>query len=125
MLLLSCNSVNYMRIATFFQPIKDSEHLDVTTDITIPDQSLSVRDILQRFTRGQIIIPPLETGDDDDIDSDTLDFFDPVDALDSINSFKESMKFNNIKNSTESVESPSKTEQSGVKEGDVNTSEES
>lgn len=46
---------------------------------TIPDQALTVRDIITRFTRGQINIPPIETGDADDID-DAVRYDDIVDA---------------------------------------------
>ncbi|UPW41379.1 hypothetical protein [Dipodfec virus UA06Rod_20] len=49
------------------------------TSETIPDQALTVRDIITRFTRGQIEIPPFETGDPDDID-DAVDYGDIVDA---------------------------------------------
>lgn len=68
----------------FNPPVSDFE---VTSDkvLTIPDQSLSVRDILHRFTRGQMDIPPIEQGDDDDIYSD--DSFDDLsDAFDSVSS---------------------------------------
>lgn len=94
---VTCNSVNYMRIATFFQPVRDNEKADVTTNFTIPDQSLSVRDILQRFTRGQITIPPIEEGDDDDIDSITNDFDDIVDAYDTIIDAGQNIKLSGIK----------------------------
>lgn len=46
---------------------------------TIPDQALTVRDILTRFTRGQISIPPIEEGDSDDIES-SVSYGDLVDA---------------------------------------------
>lgn len=54
------------------------EVLDPVSE-TIPDQALTVRDIITRFSRGQMELPPLETGESDDIDSsDTFD--DMVDA---------------------------------------------
>lgn len=54
------------------------ELLDPYSD-TIPDQALTVRDIITRFSRGQMDLPPVETGDSDDIDnSDRFD--DLVDA---------------------------------------------
>ena len=68
----------------FNPPVSDFE---VTSDevLTIPDQSLSVRDILHRFTRGQMDVPPIEQGDDDDIYSD--DSFDDLsDAFGSVSS---------------------------------------
>lgn len=43
---------------------------------TIPDQSLSVRDILNRFTRGQMTLPPVDYDHHDDFD--TPDDFDPM-----------------------------------------------
>ena len=51
--------------------------------VTIPDQSLSVRDILNNFTRGSLSIPPVDTSSDDDILSDDS-FDDLVDAFDSM-----------------------------------------
>lgn len=50
---------------------------------TIPDQSLSVRDILLRFTRGQMVMPPIETGDDSDIDE--IDYDDMISAQEQVN----------------------------------------
>lgn len=48
---------------------------------TVPDQALTVREILMRFTRGQMELPPVETGDDDDIDDySSNEFEDLVDA---------------------------------------------
>lgn len=46
---------------------------------TIPDQALTVRDIITRFTRGQMELPPLETGEPDGID-DAESYDDIVDA---------------------------------------------
>lgn len=55
----------------------------VGKSMTIPDQSLSVRDILMRFTRGQMDLPPIDIGDDDDFDTPIAsDFGDMVDAFD-------------------------------------------
>lgn len=106
-----------MRIATFFQPVKDSENLDIETTITVPDQSLSVRDILQRFTRGQIVLPQLDTGVDDDIDDDVLQFDDVVEAMDSIEYVKNTLKNKNLKNNVATEPDPKETEQSEVTDG--------
>lgn len=58
-----------MKVRRFYSPAEpDYEILNGPSE-TIPDQSLSVRDILHRFTRGQMVIPPIETGDDEDFDS--------------------------------------------------------
>lgn len=46
---------------------------------TIPDQALTVRQILTNFTRSGTPLPDFETGEPDDIDSDTS-FGDIVDA---------------------------------------------
>lgn len=73
-----------MLIRSFFKPQVDIEKVDTDTVITVPDQSLSVRDILTRFSRGQMEIPPIDYGDDDDIDSDVSDYNDLVDAHDAI-----------------------------------------
>lgn len=73
-----------MKVLSFFDLRHDPEKLDLKTVHTVPDQSLSVRDILTRFSRGQIEIPPIETGEDDDIDSYAENFEDIVDAHESI-----------------------------------------
>lgn len=74
-----------MKVRSFFDYNRESEeHLDVTTTHTIPDQSLSVRDILTRFSRGQMVIPPIDTGEDDDINCETSEYEDLVDAHNSI-----------------------------------------
>lgn len=117
--LLSCNSVNSMYIATFMQPIKDSENLDVNTKITIPDQSLSVREILQRFTRGTIDIPDIETGYDDDIDSGLNDFEDFVDANDTIGSANRYIMNEKLKNEGAGAKEDDGTQRSEVKEDSV------
>lgn len=49
--------------------------------LTIPDQSLTVRDILHNFIRGGMEIPPIETGNDDTFESPVDRFDDIVDAL--------------------------------------------
>lgn len=73
-----------MLIHSFFDPQKDHEKVDTDTVITVPDQSLSVRDILTRFSRGQMEIPPIDYGDDDDINAEVSDFVDIVDAHNTI-----------------------------------------
>lgn len=82
---MGSNSNFYRIMYSFFNPpVSDFE---VTSDevLTVPDQSLSVRDILHRFTRGQMDVPPIEQGDDDDIYSD--DSFDDLsDAFGSVSS---------------------------------------
>lgn len=62
----------------------DHEHLSKEV-VTIPDQSLSVRDILNNFTRGSLSIPPVDTSEDDDILLDDS-FDDLVDAFDCMDS---------------------------------------
>lgn len=62
----------------------DHEHLSKEV-VTIPDQSLSVRDILSNFTRGSLSIPPVDTSEDDDILLDDS-FDDLVDAFDCMES---------------------------------------
>ncbi len=62
----------------------DHEHLSKEV-VTIPDQSLSVRDILNNFTRGSLSIPPVDTSADDDILLDDS-FDDLVDAFDCMES---------------------------------------
>lgn len=105
-----------MRIANFFQPIKDSENLDVTTQITVPDQSLSVRDILSRFTRGQMDIPPVITGEDDDINGPVDEFEDLTDALDSIGGINRQLMEKSLKNAVLTGQANDDTQQGEVKE---------
>lgn len=73
-----------MKICNFFNPPKDHEVVDTSTEITVPEQSLSVRDILTRFSRGQIEIPPIDYGEDDDINADLSNYDDLVDAQNAI-----------------------------------------
>lgn len=71
----------------FFTPRSvDYENLDYDHSETIPDQCLTVREILTNFTRSGRILPEIETGEDDDIDSPDVDFPDMVDAVDAVNS---------------------------------------
>lgn len=62
--------------------ISEAVDAEVITDksMTIPDQSLSVRDIIMRYRRGDMQLSPIETGDDDNIDGDDYEFEDMVDA---------------------------------------------
>lgn len=62
--------------------ISDFEDNDPVSD-TIPDQSLSVRDIIHRYTRGQIDIPPIDQGEDQDIEDSDMDFDSFDDAFES------------------------------------------
>lgn len=113
-LFCACNSVNYMRIATFFQPVKDAEHLDINTRITIPEQSLTVREILQRFSRGTMLPPDIDTGEDDDIDEDIENSFDDfVDAYDSIGQAQSKLYEESIRNARRHTQETSESEQSG------------
>lgn len=47
---------------------------------TVPDQSLTVREIISRFTRGQMELGYVDSGDDESLDSDDLRFEDLADA---------------------------------------------
>lgn len=105
-----------MNIATFFQPIKDSEQLDVNTTITVPDQSLSVREILTRFSRGQISIPDIETGEDDDIDSSIDSYEDFVDAKGAIDEITDSLRVNSVPNPDVSESQPPNEVKEDVKD---------
>lgn len=70
-----------IRSALHAQP-NEFEALDEKS-MTVPDQSLTVRDIITRFTRGQIAIPPVETGESETFD-DAHSFDDMVDVADAI-----------------------------------------
>lgn len=72
-----------MKVNSFWTARPDDVEVNNGVSETIPDQSLSVRDILMRFTRGSITLPPIETGDDDDIDSD-IDVTDMIEAQDAV-----------------------------------------
>lgn len=64
----------------------DFEVLSKKSD-TIPDMSLSVREILQRYQVGSMVLPPIETGDDDTFETPVEDSFeDLADASSAINS---------------------------------------
>lgn len=82
---MESNSKFYLIMYSFFNPPVSDFEVTSPEVLTIPDQSLSVRDILHRFVRGQIDIPPIEQGDDDDIYFD--DSFDDLsDAFGSVSS---------------------------------------
>lgn len=71
-----------MYVRTFYNHIPmPPEHIAGQSQ-TIPDQSLSVREIIDRYRLGRIDQLPVDTGDDDDIDSYGDDFEDLVDAND-------------------------------------------
>lgn len=71
-----------MYVRTFYNHVPmPPEHIEGQSQ-TIPDQSLSVREIIDRYRLGRIDTLPVETGDDDDIDSYGDDFEDLVDAND-------------------------------------------
>lgn len=71
-----------MKTRSFYSPVDDKEKIFGESE-TIPDQSLSVRDIITRYRRGSMELPPIETGDDDDIDAPDFDF-DDISAMDSV-----------------------------------------
>lgn len=78
-----------MRVANFFNPVEDVETLDLSTKVTVPDLSLSVRDILNQYHAGSLELSPIEYGDDEDIDEVLNDFDDFVDAQ---NALREKVK---------------------------------
>lgn len=84
-----------------------AEELD-PEDLTIPDQSLTVREILENFSRGSLLPPPIETGDDEDFDDYERSYDDLADAFEDRRSFSESAKAkiqaNNDSLKTDSVE---------------------
>ncbi len=84
MVILPFNFFTMVKIYSLYglHPDNDVEYVDPVSE-TIPDQSLSVREILTRYKRGDLSLSSLETGDDDDIDSDD-DFDDLVDASDAL-----------------------------------------
>lgn len=95
-----------MTINTFHNP-PVSDYDDTSSFFeseTIPDQSLSVKDILTRFTRDSIPLPSVQSGDDDDIDLD-IDFNDLTDlqtpisqsSKDEIMSYLQKSEANNAK----------------------------
>lgn len=71
-----------MIVRTFFNPPVSDYEYNSGEVVTIPDQSLSVREIIRRFTRDNIPFPDYEEGEDDDIDGD--DFLDEIDAFDAL-----------------------------------------
>lgn len=104
-----------MKIRSFFDKRKECEVVDTTTLHTIPDQSLTVREILTRFSRGTLVPPPVDFGEDDDIDADTGHFDDLVDADIAIKQSFQNLE--SIKNEQAST-SEAKSQQSGDKAPD-------
>lgn len=72
-----------MKILSFYSDkVSDFDNNSVTLPSeTIPDQSLSVQDILLRYARGDISLASRLDGDDDDIDAPS-GYDDMVDAVD-------------------------------------------
>lgn len=107
---------------SFFNPKQNDYEISSQEDLTIPDQALTVEDIINNFSRGGMSIPPVEKGNDEDIDSDDFDFDDIVDAqesligsLDNIQSRKkkvsgESLKADGFKGKDEAERSESEDE---------------
>lgn len=71
-----------MKVNSFWSPPESDFETVVGVSATIPDQSLSVRDILYRFTRGTMELPSVESGDDESFD-DIHHFDDDLDAYES------------------------------------------
>lgn len=72
-----------MKVYSFYNPPSHDFEPVVHKSETIPDQSLSVRDILLRFTRGSMPIPSIDSGDDDDINRPD-DVSDMIEAQDQV-----------------------------------------
>lgn len=73
----------FMKVYSFYNPPSHDFEPVVHKSETIPDQSLSVRDILLRFTRGSMPIPSIDSGEDDDIDRPD-DISDMIEAQDQV-----------------------------------------
>lgn len=106
LLMVACSGITYMKIGSFYKNGNIHFESNDSIDMTIPDQSLSVREILENFTSGKIELPQIEVGDDEDIDA--LDSFDDmIEAQDTLNSFAESVtaRRNLEKDSGENIKS--------------------
>lgn len=68
-----------------------------TEDMTIPDQSLSVRDILRNYTRDGLSLPSAESGDDDDFETPLNNYEDLVDAKEDIEYYTHTVNVNRKK----------------------------
>lgn len=99
-----------MKVVGFQNPANDGELLDMDTVHTIPDLSLSVRDILERFTRGQMELPSMDEGEDEDIDAPDFNFDDPVDALDAL---QNGLNVQNRVLNHQSIKEPTKPQDAG------------
>lgn len=66
-----------MKILGFFNHVHDYDVVSSETE-TIPDQSLSVREILTRYTRDGMSLPLSPWPDESDIDSAGHDDFDDI-----------------------------------------------
>lgn len=66
-----------MKILGFFNHVHDHDVVSSETE-TIPDQSLSVREILTRYTRDGMSLPQTPWPDESDIDAAGHDDFDDI-----------------------------------------------
>lgn len=80
----------------------DSESVS-SDSVTVPDQSLSVRDILTRFRKGMLDVPPVISGPDADINDPVDRFDDLVDASQAIKSGINEIKKMSVKDSVVSL----------------------
>lgn len=75
-----------MYVRTFYNHVPmPPEHIEGKSE-TIPDQSLSVREIIDRYRLGYIDQLPVDEGEDEEIDRFDDDFEDLVDAQEAFNS---------------------------------------
>lgn len=75
-----------IRTNLYSEPIEIDYEYNSGEVVTIPDMALSVRQILDNFTRGSMVPPPIETGDDEDYSDFGNESFDDLsDVADSFN----------------------------------------
>lgn len=90
---------------------KSCEKLDFTTRITVPDDALSIRDILKRFQNGipvesqQVYFETDDSYDEDDVIDPTQDpSYDMVDAFEHAEALAEKVKRKRISKKSETSE---------------------
>lgn len=99
MALLTCN--HYLAICEGFEP-----ELDTCTGplITVPDDALTIVDIIQRYSRG-IPLPTREAIYDEDVD--LLEEDEPLQALSDVIDMQQDLLANAAKSSVDRSETPS------------------
>lgn len=94
-----------MKIRKFLEPHQCDCEVNDAESLTVPDDCLTVREILTRFTCGTLDVKPsVEQGADDDIDQLDSNFDDIVDAQEAFDNG--SLALDQLRESAKMVEKP-------------------